>query len=90
MANIRTVWVDKSTEKVRTYEMTQNGDGSITLTPVTGEVYQAGTPVNAANMNKIEDVVQNTGIALDYFMTMMQAEFRALEARVTALESGES
>jgi len=89
MANIRTVWHDKSTEKVRTYAVTENQDGTITLTPVTGTVYEAGTPVNAENMNKIEDAVQNTGIALDYFVTIAQAEFRALEARVTALEGGE-
>lgn len=86
MANLRTVWVDRSTQKVRTYDVTENPDGSVTLTPVTGEVYAEGTPLSAANMNKLEDVVQNTGVALDMFMTITQAEIRALKDRVKALE----
>lgn len=86
MANIRTLWTDRATQKIRTYNVTENQDGSVTLTPVTGVVYEEGTPVNAKNMNKLEDVVQNTGVALDMFMTITQAEIRALKDRVAALE----
>lgn len=90
MANIRTVWTDRSVQKIRTYNVTENGDGSITLTPVTGTVYEEGTPVNAENMNKLEDVVQNTGVALDMFITITQAEIRALRDRVQALEDAQA
>jgi len=34
--------------------MQQNPDGTVTLTPAPGTVVQEGTPVNAANLNKIE------------------------------------
>lgn len=51
----RTNWQDHSAEKPHTYTMTDNGDGTVTLTPAQGTVYQQGTAVNAANLNNIED-----------------------------------
>jgi hypothetical protein len=54
MAYNKTIWQDRVVEKPRTYTMTDNGDGTVTLTPAPGNVVQAGTPVNATNMNKIE------------------------------------
>lgn len=49
-----TNWKDRVVEKPRTFDVTNNPDGSITLVPKPGVVVQEGTPVNAANMNKIE------------------------------------
>lgn len=49
-----TVWKDRVVEKPRTFDVTNNPDGSITLEPKPGTVLQEGTPVNAANMNKLE------------------------------------
>ena len=86
MANLRTVWVDESKQRVRTYSVKQNSDGTITLTPSPGEIYTFGTPVNAANLNLIEEVLQTVGVALDYHATTTQAELRALESRIEALE----
>ena len=51
----RTNWQDHSVEKPMTYTLTDNGDGTVTLVPEEGEIYRQGTPVNAENLNNIED-----------------------------------
>lgn len=50
-----TNWKDRIVEKPRTYTMQQNTDGTITLVPAPGNIIEEGTPVNAANLNKIEN-----------------------------------
>ena len=55
MAYIKTTWKDRLVERPNTFEVQENPDGTITLIPTHGTVTQAGTPVNAANLNKIED-----------------------------------
>ncbi len=47
-------WQDRVVEKARTFTMTNNPDGTISLTPSPGVVVQEGTPVNAGNMNHLE------------------------------------
>ena len=41
-------------ERPRTYIITTNGDGSVTLTPAFGEVEESGVPLNAENLNKMD------------------------------------
>jgi hypothetical protein len=55
MAYTKNTWVDQDVERPKTYEVTNNQDGSITLTDSFGLVTELGTPVNATNMNHIED-----------------------------------
>ena len=55
MAYIKTTWKDRLVESPNTFEVQENPDGTITLIPTPGTVTQAGTPVNATNLNKIED-----------------------------------
>ena len=55
MAYIKTTWKDRLVERPNTFDVVENPDGSITLIPKTGVVTDAGTPVNAANLNKLED-----------------------------------
>lgn len=64
MAYTPTVWTNREVEKPRTYVMTDNGDGTITLTPSEGTVFTSGTPIDAVTMNKIEDelVAQDTNL----------------------------
>ena len=47
-------WKDHVVQKQRTYRMSENNDGTITLTPEEGEVYQQGTPINANRLNHME------------------------------------
>lgn len=47
-------WKDRIVEKPRTYYIQNNPDGTVTLIPAPGTVVQEGTPVNAANLNHME------------------------------------
>lgn len=62
MAYIKNTWVDQDVERPKTYEVTNNQDGSITLTDSFGLVTELGTPVNALNMNHIEDGIDGCAI----------------------------
>lgn len=55
MAYVKNNWVDQDVERPKTYEMTNNADGSVTLIDSFGLVNEIGTPVNADNMNHIEE-----------------------------------
>jgi hypothetical protein len=57
MAYTPTEWANREVEKPRTYIMTDNGDGTITLTPSEGEIFVAGTPLDAVNLNKMENQI---------------------------------
>lgn len=54
----KTVWKNRVVEKVRTFTKQDNSDGTITLIPEEGQIIDPGTPVNAANMNNIEDKIE--------------------------------
>lgn len=54
MSYTKTEWKDRVVENARTYTVQNNTGGTITLIPAPGTVTEEGTPVNAANMNKIE------------------------------------
>ncbi|MFJ7933718.1 hypothetical protein [Sporosarcina sp. NPDC096371] len=54
MAYTPTEWKNREVERPRTFREQNNPDGSITLIPAEGDVIEAGTPIIADNMNKIE------------------------------------
>lgn len=54
MAYEPTIWKDRVVEKPRTFNIVNNPDGTVTLVPAPGVVVEEGTPVNAANLNKLE------------------------------------
>lgn len=49
------IWQDRIVEKPRTFKLQNNSDGTVTLLPAPGTIVQEGTPVNAANLNGIEE-----------------------------------
>lgn len=55
----RQIWKDHIVERPRTYTETFNSDGSKTLVPAPGEIYQQGTPMNAEHFNHIEQGIVN-------------------------------
>ena len=59
MTYIKNIWVDQSVERPKTYEITNNDDGSVTLLDSFGLISEIGTPVNADNMNHIEEGIEN-------------------------------
>jgi hypothetical protein len=58
MAYEPTVWENREVEFARRYIMTTNEDGTVTLTPSEGQVFANGTPLDAANLNKLEQQVE--------------------------------
>lgn len=64
MAYVKTNWKDRVVERPNTYTMTNNGNGTVTLTPVPGQIIERGTPLNAENLNKIEDAIVETNAQL--------------------------
>ena len=57
MTYIKTEWIDRVVEKPNTFTVVENSDGTITLTPAPGQVIERGTPINAENLNKIENAL---------------------------------
>jgi hypothetical protein len=70
---VKNTWVDQNVERPKTYEVTNNADGSITLTDSFGLVTELGTPVNADNMNHIEDGLTRVSIT-EYDNTFTYSE----------------
>lgn len=64
MSYVKTNWKDRVVERPNTYTMTDNGNGTVTLTPVPGQIIERGTPLNAENLNKIEDAIVETNTQL--------------------------
>jgi hypothetical protein len=58
MAYEKTDWKDRLVEKPNTYRATSNLDGTITLNREEGKITEPGTPINATNMNKLENEVE--------------------------------
>ena len=76
MGYVKNTWVDQDVERPKTYEVTTNQDGSITLTDSFGNVTELGTPVNAVNMNHIEDGLARTDLTkYDASVTYMKDEW---------------
>jgi hypothetical protein len=69
LAYEKTNWVDRLVEHPNRFTLTDNGDGTYTLTPQPGTVTQTGTPLSASKMNKIEQwletSVQKGGLVSD-------------------------
>lgn len=60
------VWKDRRVERPNTYNIKTNLDGTITLIPVPGTIYEPGTPLNADNLNQINASLAELDAAMDY------------------------
>ncbi len=58
MAYIKNNWKNQNVERPKTYELSNNEDGTVTLIESFGNVIELGTPVNAENMNRIEKGIE--------------------------------
>lgn len=65
MAYSKTIWKNRVVEKPRTFTVTNNPDGTITLTPSEGTIVEAGTPITSENMNKIEQGIEDAHISIE-------------------------
>lgn len=57
-------WKDHAVAHPRTYNMIHNEDGTVTLVPNEGEVYQQGTPLTAEHLNHMEQGIANNDARL--------------------------
>lgn len=55
----RRIWIDRIVERPRTFNKQENPDGTITLIPAPGQIIQEGTPVNATNLNGLEEDLES-------------------------------
>ena len=85
MAYEKTLWKDRVVEKPNTYRSVENPDGTITLYPITGQVIEKGTPVSAANLNKIENGIVELGEQLDNKAN--DTDLKVLETRMDTFTS---
>jgi len=87
MAYQRIKWEDEVLQHPHRYEETDNGDGTITHIKAPGEIIEPGVPVNATNLNRIEEGLQHTNIAFEMMYCAYQATIRDLEARLALAEA---
>lgn len=49
-----TIWGNRITQYPSNYKITNNGDGTVTITDAHGNIIVDGTPINYANLSKID------------------------------------
>ena len=80
-----TIWLDHAISPANTYTVTNNPDGTITLTP-SGTVIQQGTNMSAANFNNIEEgVMAGNAAAVEAMNVARHAYDKAVAFGVTVL-----
>lgn len=62
MSYERTYWKNREVEHPGRYTVEDNGDGTVTLKPVPGNIIEEGTPIIAGNMNNIEKGIEKNTI----------------------------
>ena len=73
------LWKNRRTEFSNRYSVTQNADETITLTPVTGDVIEAGTSFNQQNMNHMESGINEAMIIANMGIIQLRQHQRELE-----------
>lgn len=71
-----TEWRDRAVQRPRTYQVTNNPDGTITLVPEPGLITEPGTPMNAARLNNIESGIELLDAARIVFAEIEPAELK--------------
>lgn len=79
-------WKNRRTEISNTYEIVTNKDGTVTLTPVVGEIIEPGTSFGQKNMNNMDNGINEAMIIANMAITQLRQHQRELEN--TYLEIG--
>jgi hypothetical protein len=67
---VKEIWEDHITEKTDVFIESKNPDGTITHTPVEGEVMHQGTPMDATRFNNMENGILNNDLMAAEFFRM--------------------
>jgi|AGTN01.2.fsa_nt_gi hypothetical protein len=81
----QTSWKDHVTQYENRYQHSTNPDGSVTHTPVPGQILQQGTPQNQPNFDNIEFGVQDAYIATQILLAYVMQKGRDMDAGDAAL-----
>lgn len=65
MTYVKTTWKDRLVERAKTFIFSENSDGSTTLQDAPGEVTEEGTPLNALNLNHMEQGIYDAHSRVD-------------------------
>lgn len=63
-------WTDRDVEHPRRFAMTENGDGTYTLTPQPGEIRREGTAYDAEHMNNLETGVDASVLLASFLFSL--------------------
>lgn len=80
-------FINRVVERPRTYTVTNNGDGTVTLTPEPGEIVSEGVPFNAQNMNVLDKGVNDCAVAINEMggdITELQGRVKSFTATIPA------
>lgn len=81
----KTIWKDEVVSHPHRYEKTDNLDGTIELERSPGTTHQAGTPLDAKNMNNIEDGTADNALASSIVMQALRLEFKRFRDNISSL-----
>ncbi|MCY9513323.1 hypothetical protein [Paenibacillus apiarius] len=84
MAYTPTEWKNREVERPRTFRQQNNPDGTVTLIPEEGNIIESGTPIIAANMNKIEQGIADAYGVMDDLATTQYVDNKAGQAETNA------
>lgn len=73
MAYTKTTWLDRVVQFPMRFFKTGETSGGVTLSPDSGTITQAGTPINAANLNKLEQGVFDVHVKTDTLYNQNQS-----------------
>lgn len=80
-------WTDHVTANPNRYFEVTNPDRSVTHSPNFGMVFQPGTPMCAATLGSMDAGIAHIHAAFNLYMSITQAQARAMDDRIRALET---
>lgn len=86
MAYIKTNWKDHAVEHPGRFNQQSAGEGKVTLTPDFGQVLQQGVPVDATNLNHLEQGVKDCDDAVIKLKQTSDADHAYIEKLKKAVQ----
>jgi hypothetical protein len=83
MAYTKRTWEDRTVERPLTYTLQTNADGTTTLIPSEGSIITTGTPITAANLNNMENGIED----VDTRLTTAEGTITSHGTRITDVEA---
>lgn len=83
MGYFATIWRDHIVQFASRFRQTNNGDGTVDLERVTGDVFQEGTPVSATNLQKMDTELERVSNMTD----AQQTTINDLQNRLSLIEA---